>query len=131
MTATTPLVGITASITLTRAYLSDVEAFAQGRAASRQRLAGCPGQARKSGPTAMTTIFAGYASGCCVAPGADTQVYPYRPSAGPDGGAYLCARPIEAWGNTMTHTHVPAAASKAQVGMLYCPSFSALKADIY
>jgi hypothetical protein len=40
MTATTPLVGITASITLTRAYLSDVEAFAQGRAASRQRLAG-------------------------------------------------------------------------------------------
>jgi len=40
MTATTSLAGITASMTPSRVHLSCVEAFAQVRAASRQRLAG-------------------------------------------------------------------------------------------
>jgi hypothetical protein len=56
-------------------------------------------------------------------------------SSAPSGlsreGAHSCAQLREDWGKIMAQVHVPVAASKAQVGVLYCPSFLALKFYIY
>jgi hypothetical protein len=131
MTATTPLAGITASMPPTRVHLSCVEAFAQVYAASRQRLAGVSGAGRRVGPHSHDHHF----PRVCVSMlrrtwGRHTGL-PLPAFGRTRWRGALCVRPIEAWDNTMTHTHVPAAASKAQIGMLYCPSFSTLKAYIY